>query len=66
MNRAASCGPGSFSVWLGHSVKGLSLPSLAALALDLSPHWQPGKQTLKVGPDLVGKVWKVSTTDQAF
>ena len=28
--------------------------------------WQPGKPTLKVGPDLVGKVWKVWTTDQAF
>ena len=21
--------------------------------------WQPGEETLKVGPDLVGKVWKV-------
>jgi peroxiredoxin (alkyl hydroperoxide reductase subunit C) len=28
--------------------------------------WQPGRPTLKVGPDLVGKVWKVWTTDQAF
>jgi peroxiredoxin (alkyl hydroperoxide reductase subunit C) len=28
--------------------------------------WQPGKPTLKVGPDLVGKVWKVWTTDLAF
>jgi peroxiredoxin (alkyl hydroperoxide reductase subunit C) len=28
--------------------------------------WQPGKPTLKVGPDLVGNVWKVWTTDQAF
>jgi alkyl hydroperoxide reductase subunit AhpC len=28
--------------------------------------WQPGKPTLKVGPDLVGKVWTVWTTDQAF
>jgi peroxiredoxin (alkyl hydroperoxide reductase subunit C) len=28
--------------------------------------WQPGRTTLKVGPDLVGKVWKVWTTDQAF
>ncbi len=28
--------------------------------------WQPGKDTLKVGPDLVGKVWKVWSTDQAF
>ena len=28
--------------------------------------WQPGKPTLKVGPDLVGKVWKVWTTDEAF
>ena len=28
--------------------------------------WQPGKPTLKVGPDLVGKVWKVWKTDQAF
>ena len=28
--------------------------------------WRPGKPTLKVGPDLVGKVWKVWTTDQAF
>ena len=28
--------------------------------------WQPGKPTLKVGPDLVGKVWEVWTTDQAF
>jgi peroxiredoxin (alkyl hydroperoxide reductase subunit C) len=28
--------------------------------------WEPGKPTLKVGPDLVGKVWTVWTTDQAF
>lgn len=28
--------------------------------------WQPGKPTLKVGPDLVGKVWKVWKTDLAF
>ncbi len=28
--------------------------------------WQPGKPTLKVGPDLVGKVWKVWNTDLAF
>ncbi len=28
--------------------------------------WQPGKPTLKVGPDLVGKVWTVWTTDLAF
>jgi alkyl hydroperoxide reductase subunit AhpC len=28
--------------------------------------WQPGRPTLKVGPDLVGKVWKVWTTDLAF
>ena len=28
--------------------------------------WQPGRPTLKVGPDLVGKVWTVWTTDQAF
>lgn len=28
--------------------------------------WQPGKPTLKVGPDLVGKVWTVWKTDQAF
>ncbi len=28
--------------------------------------WQPGKPTLKVGPDLVGKVWKVWSTDNAF
>jgi peroxiredoxin (alkyl hydroperoxide reductase subunit C) len=28
--------------------------------------WEPGKPTLKVGPDLVGKVWKVWTTDLAF
>jgi alkyl hydroperoxide reductase subunit AhpC len=28
--------------------------------------WQPGKPTLKVGPDLVGKVWEVWTTDLAF
>jgi alkyl hydroperoxide reductase subunit AhpC len=28
--------------------------------------WQPGKPTLKVGPDLVGKVWKVWKTDMAF
>ena len=28
--------------------------------------WQPGKPTLKVGPDLVGKVWEVWTTDMAF
>ena len=28
--------------------------------------WQPGKPTLKVGPALVGKVWTVWSTDQAF
>jgi len=27
--------------------------------------WQPGKMTLKPGPDLVGKVWEVWTTDMA-
>lgn len=26
--------------------------------------WQPGKPTLKPGPDLVGKVWKVWKVDQ--
>jgi peroxiredoxin (alkyl hydroperoxide reductase subunit C) len=28
--------------------------------------WTPGKPALKVGPDLVGKVWEVWTTDLAF
>jgi len=28
--------------------------------------WQPGKATLKPGPDLAGKVWKVWKPDQAF
>jgi peroxiredoxin (alkyl hydroperoxide reductase subunit C) len=28
--------------------------------------WQPGKPTLKVGPGLVGKVWKEWSTDLAF
>lgn len=28
--------------------------------------WSPGKQTLTPGPDLVGNVWKVWKTDQAF
>ena len=28
--------------------------------------WEPGKPTLKPGPDLVGKVWKVWKTDLAF
>lgn len=28
--------------------------------------WRPGKQTLKPGPDLVGKVWKVWSVDQGF
>lgn len=28
--------------------------------------WKPGKQTLKPGPDLVGKVWKVWKTSEAF
>ena len=28
--------------------------------------WQPGKPTLKVGPNLVGKVWEVWSTDNAF
>ncbi len=28
--------------------------------------WTPGKETLKVGPHLVGKVWTVWKTDQAF
>ncbi len=28
--------------------------------------WQPGKQTLKPGPELVGNVWKVWKPDKAF
>ena len=28
--------------------------------------WRPDKKTLKPGPDLVGKVWEVWKTDQAF
>jgi peroxiredoxin (alkyl hydroperoxide reductase subunit C) len=28
--------------------------------------WRPGKQTLKPGPDLVGKVWEVWSVDKAF
>jgi len=28
--------------------------------------WKPGKQTLKPGPALVGKVWEVWKTDEAF
>ncbi len=28
--------------------------------------WQPGKPTLKPGPDLVGKVWKVWKPESAF
>jgi peroxiredoxin (alkyl hydroperoxide reductase subunit C) len=28
--------------------------------------WRPGKATLKPGPDLVGKVWEVWKTKQAF
>jgi alkyl hydroperoxide reductase subunit AhpC len=28
--------------------------------------WKPGKQTLTPGPDLVGKVWEVWKTEQAF
>lgn len=27
--------------------------------------WQPGKPTLKPGPDLVGKVWKIWKPDMA-
>jgi alkyl hydroperoxide reductase subunit AhpC len=30
------------------------------------PGWQPGKPTLKPGPDLVGKVWKVWKPEMAF
>ena len=28
--------------------------------------WRPGQETLKPGPDLVGNVWKVWSTDKAF
>jgi len=28
--------------------------------------WEPGKPTLKPGPDLVGKVWEVWKTESAF
>ena len=28
--------------------------------------WRPGKKTLKPGPDLVGKVWEVWKTSEAF
>jgi len=28
--------------------------------------WKPGKQTLKPGPELVGNVWKVWKTQEAF
>jgi hypothetical protein len=32
----------------------------------VQPGWQPGKATLKPGPDLVGKVWKVWNPEMAF
>lgn len=39
----------------------------AAKGAEVMPSgWQPGRDTLKVGPHLVGKVWKVWKTDQAF
>ena len=28
--------------------------------------WQPGRPTRKGGPELVGKMWKVCTTDRVF
>ncbi len=28
--------------------------------------WKPGKETLKPGPDLVGRVWEVWTVNKAF
>jgi peroxiredoxin (alkyl hydroperoxide reductase subunit C) len=28
--------------------------------------WEPGKMTLKPGPDLVGKVWEIWKTEMAF
>jgi peroxiredoxin (alkyl hydroperoxide reductase subunit C) len=28
--------------------------------------WKPGKRTFKPGPDLVGNVWKVWKTEEAF
>jgi alkyl hydroperoxide reductase subunit AhpC len=28
--------------------------------------WQPGRPTLKPGPNLVGKVWEVWKPDEAF
>ncbi|MBU1879586.1 MAG: alkyl hydroperoxide reductase, partial [Chloroflexi bacterium] len=28
--------------------------------------WQPGRPTLKPGPDLVGKVWTVWKVEQAY
>ena len=28
--------------------------------------WRPGKKTLKPGPDLVGRVWEVWKTSEAF
>jgi peroxiredoxin (alkyl hydroperoxide reductase subunit C) len=28
--------------------------------------WQLGRTILKVAPELVGKVWRIWTTDQAF
>ena len=28
--------------------------------------WRPGRKTLKPGPELVGKVWKVWKTEEAF
>jgi len=28
--------------------------------------WKPGKKTLKPGPDLVGRVWEVWKTEEAF
>jgi peroxiredoxin (alkyl hydroperoxide reductase subunit C) len=28
--------------------------------------WRPGKDTLKPGPELVGKVWEAWTVDKAF
>jgi hypothetical protein len=51
------CSPGSFSVWPSHSVKGLSLRSLAImLALDLSPEVLEGNLRYHSGSWQLGNV----------
>ena len=48
------------------NIRSLFQPDGIAPDISCPAGWEPGKPTLKVGPDLAGKVWKIWKTNESL